>query len=327
MTSVRVTAFPRIHIGLIDLGHATTRKYGGIGIMLDWPAVDVIAERATHGQGVYFSDNFEDRDRASIENVVQDLKTRHGIHDFRVTIRLHPPPHVGLGSKTSVSLAVIRAIAALCNLDIDVETAQRLSRRGGVSGVGIHGFFLGGLIVDAGQPQDHLRHGPSSAAIEPAIPPLMIRHDVASNWTFSLILGAGSRYFGPTEDLLFARQTPIPRDDVLRSLAIVYHGIVPSIVTGDLEGFRTSLRAFHEVGFKMRELQEQSAETQRLFNSFSDLANCAVGMSSVGPLLYVVTSSPHENVMQEIARLSKDQKAHIVHVCPARNLGYVLQRI
>ena len=66
---------------------------------------------------------------------------------------LHAPPeHAGLGVGTQLSLAVTRVLTAMAGVEtISIADLADLSERGLRSGIGLHGFVHGGLIVDGGR--------------------------------------------------------------------------------------------------------------------------------------------------------------------------------
>src|SRR6187397_3143910 len=69
---------------------------------------------------------------------------------FRVSLLTDIYEHVGLGTKTAVILGALQAAAIASGYKVSRAELQLLSGRGGASGVGIHAFFIGGLVIDAG---------------------------------------------------------------------------------------------------------------------------------------------------------------------------------
>src|SRR5690606_32872509 len=59
-----------------------------------------------------------------------------------------PQQHIGYGAKTSMLLSLLRGLAAHAGAAIGEQDIQRLSGRGGTSGVGLYAICRGGLIWD-----------------------------------------------------------------------------------------------------------------------------------------------------------------------------------
>jgi beta-ribofuranosylaminobenzene 5'-phosphate synthase len=297
-----VTAYPRLHFGLIDLGGATYRRYGGCGISVHGlpTCVDAFASRVddldTEGVGL------DTRGVADLRHLIRRMRTFYPFPCVTLRVRKMPPQHVGLGSKTTLLLAAVAAIDALFDLRLTRQEQQRLSGRGGASGVGIHLFYQGGFLVDAGHPQGTGAYRPSSA-VEPHGLPLLLTHCwVPSAWRFILLLPPGSRREGRSEEQFFAQNTPIPEGEVLQSLALVHHGLTPAILEDNLPVLRRSLRDLQTVGFKRREIAGVGAPVQALLSALeAELPSTPVGMSSMGPLVYVI--APHDAVPVTWARL------------------------
>ncbi len=284
---MRIRSFPRIHIVLLDLGDATHRKYGGAGFILDGPLVQVRMEHAKvnelHDRGV-----LDERGK----NDILDLLVRMtGVTNNHYSARLEsiPPQHVGLGSKTSLSLAVLTAAREMDGLDLSEETLIDISGRGGTSGIGVNGFFSGGFIVDCGQDPDNFKEFvPSSVKRKRNRPPVASRVDIHPHWKFLLFLPDGIRFEGKSEIEFFRRNTPLDEMEVLRNMASVYHGLTPAFYLGDLTLLRTSLNEIHDTGFTHRILLEQGDDVQSFYHEVRKMNRCAIGLSSMGPLLYVI---------------------------------------
>jgi beta-ribofuranosylaminobenzene 5'-phosphate synthase len=325
MDAIMVTAFPRIHFGLLDLAHATQRKYGGVGVVLDWPAYEirVSASDQLEFAGFMALDAIAGDD---IQAVAKSFLAGNRLKSCRIELCRPPLQHVGLGSKTALTLAVLTGVNECFSLGRTVADLQRASGRGSVSGVGVHGFFLGGLIVDAGQPQDGLSHAPSSAASPTSASLLQLRTAMDESWVFYLLLPAGMRYSGLEERELFTRLTPIPPAEAHEAISLVYHGIVPSLLTKDLGSLRAAFRRFSAIGFKAKEIAAQTDETRLLLQDVQALESCAAGMSSVGPLVYAVSNRDRDVVEKEVRAACLKSGATVLSICSARNSGCSIRR-
>lgn len=325
MISTTVTAFPRIHIGLLDIGHATYRKYGGAGMMLNWPVNTVTAQTSSSDEllGLESLDQSAQRD---ISAAISRLKKEYDLPPLHLKINHFAPQHVGLGSKTALILATIIAAATACDLTVPDADIQRLSARGGVSGIGLYGFFLGGLLVDAGHPQDGLPHLPSSSLTPQNLPLLQLRVALDIRWVFFLVLPKGRTYSNESEVELFRDHTPVDTTETLTAVALMYHGIIPALIGNDLALLRRALSDFRQVGFKRRELEAQNTSTLCALAALEALDECAVGMSSVGPLLYVATNAPAERIRPAIEAACNRVGAELLAVCGPTNSGYFVHK-
>ena len=133
MTTVRVEAPARLHMGMFDAAGDGPRRFGGLGVAVSRPAV-VVEASASDGLSVEGAD--AERARAVAERCLAALG---GLPGARVRVLEAIPAHAGLGSGTKLALAVTAALCALAGA----------SPRSG--GDGAHGGArrpLGGRPVD-----------------------------------------------------------------------------------------------------------------------------------------------------------------------------------
>jgi len=299
MAEVAVRAPSRLHFGLLDLSNATPRKYGGAGVMLDQPntTVHACAGAAFHVDPSGVAPEYLEavRQAASrLEKATRRLRCN-------VTIDQTAPPHVGLGSKTSTVLATLTAVNAAEGLALSAGDLQVISGRGGTSGVGVNGFFIGGFIVDAGHEQGGT-FGPSSDGPPEQIPPVLSHFRVPSSWRFALVLPEGKRLSGADERAFFAENTPIPKAESLAAIALVHHGLAPGFLTGDLQSVRAATAEIQLVGFKRREVEAQSDQVRGLLSSLAEIDSVASGLSSIGPLVYAIHDAADTDALLAIKR-------------------------
>lgn len=285
MAEVVIVAPSRIHFGLIDLSTTGHRKYGGAGVMLSEPCTVLRVEPAAS-----FKVSAPNADAEHLNAAVAAAsRLEHACGPMRcsVLVEKHAPAHVGLGSKTSLLLAILFAINVQSRLGLSTNYLQKLSGRGGTSGIGINGFFSGGFVVDGGHVADN-KLGPSSAASPTYVPPILSNFDVPPTWRFALLLPAGRRLSSTSERDFFSRNTPVPSMECLATLAAVHHGLAPGYATGNLELVRLATAEIQRLGFKRRELEAQTDSVRSLLNRLHEIETVACGLSSLGPLIYVV---------------------------------------
>jgi beta-ribofuranosylaminobenzene 5'-phosphate synthase len=138
------------------------------------------------------------------------------------------------------------------------------------------------------------------------VPPLLGRWTFADKWRVALMLPAGVRANGAYERRFFEENTPLPRIEVLETMAIMYHGIVPSFVTQNYDDLKRSLIELHKVGFKKREVNGQSELVQKCLAYLHTNCPFPVGMSSMGPLLYAIVENDDSNAETFLRTMSRE---------------------
>ena len=323
MQSVTVKSFPRIHLTLIDLAGVTSRKYGGAGFMINHSPTEVEVRRAEDNTiEALQQPPLGERDARELSSLVRRASGVLG-GAFGIRLRSVAPQHIGLGSKTSLFLAIISACNVLSGSPLDQSHMQQLSGRGGASGIGINGFFCGGLIVDLGHSRSEVSDFlPSSATTPRGIPPVALTVPFPQAWDIHLFLGRGVCYAGGAERDFFMQNTPVPDDEVLRVLAAVYHGVVPAARDEDLAVLKEALADLRTVGFKRRELNGQTDAVRQLVLLLDSHREVAAGMSSMGPLVYAITSTGNPVPNDLRAEIESAALAQYLGVCRGRNSGH-----
>jgi beta-ribofuranosylaminobenzene 5'-phosphate synthase len=319
-----LVARPRLHLALADMGHASARAFGGIGLSIDRPQTVLEFEKSSSIE-LHGLDVLDDEGQDDINKVIDRLRSSLGDFGFRVFLKSVPPQHVGFGSKTSLLLGLVAGINALAERNWSSPEMQRLSGRGGASGVGIHAFFTGGVVWDGGHATRSARElRPSGSMVALDLPPLMMRFPFPEAWRIVLALPAETPMTGEQEEQFFATNAPIPHVEALSTMAILYHGVLPSMSVVDYGGLTSALGELHRIGFKRRELHRWSAETKccvqtLLRNGF------AAGMSSVGPLIYVIIPKDDESVLRRVESICSTLDLEMFDVAEAWNSGYELR--
>lgn len=235
--SVRVRAPSRLHFGLLAFGPDAPRQFGGVGVMIDQPATQITLSFG--------------RDRNAIVNASAALRAEQFATAFMAslpederrgmllpTIRVDEaaPPHVGLGSGTALGMAVARAMSLWTGRsEMPPEELARRVGRGRRSAIGVHGFNLGGFLVEAGKRDSE------------AISPLVARLTFPPDWHFVLIIPNGEPGLsGDSEREAFDRLDPIS-DAVTADLCrLTMLGILPALADRDFAAFSESFFEFGE---------------------------------------------------------------------------------
>lgn len=278
MTSVRLSTGSRLHFGLLALGPQADRQFGGVGLMVEAPGLTLTARPAP---GWHVEGPLAERLRRVALQVASGLEELgHPVGPVAFQVEQAPPEHVGLGTGTQLGLAVGRLLGTLAGLpDLPLSTLATLAGRGRRSGVGLHGFARGGLIVDGGR-------GPGTI-----LPPLLAHHPWPRHWSVLLViprLPAGLH--GVAELSAFADLPPISEAITDRLARLVLLGLLPALVERDLPRFGAALTEMQErVGAIFAGAQGgpfAHPELEALAHRLLGLGLHGVGQSSWGPTLY-----------------------------------------
>jgi beta-RFAP synthase len=297
MNLFRVRTPSRLHFGPLSWGPQATRQFGGIGLMIAAPGLELTARAASR-----WSANGPLGER--ILQVAQQVAARlveTGITvppvEFQ-TIR-QPAEHTGLGVGTQVSLAVGQLVTAVAG--VDVPTAEMLAAwtgRAVRSGIGLHGFFRGGLLVDGG-------HSASGR-----IPPLIAHAGFPPEWSILIIQPrTAPGLHGAAESRAFVQLPPIPEPVSDRLCRLVLLGMLPAVVEHDLEAFGAALTELqHHVGQWFAPLQGgiyAHPESAAIVRELRSLELHGAGQSSWGPTLYAFSQESDENRKRLLDQLRK----------------------
>lgn len=329
MVKIRVTTPCRIHLSLIDENGYTGRVDGGIGLMLDRP--NVIFEATNHAEE--FKIEAHKYYRESIEVINEQASKifkafNINNKNFHFNLKRYFPSHVGLGSKTQLSLAIAVAITKLKNIsDISLKDLTRLVNRGGTSGIGWRGFEKGGFIVDAGHEfgkgKEKETFLPSSASkgANPAL--TILRYPIPEHWRFVLVIpNVKKGAYGDEEISIFQSHAPIPKEEVNEVSHQILMKIVPGIIKNDLECFGEGLKRIQNIGFKKVEISLQHEIVKKTLTFFEDYGVKAFGMSSFGPsVIGIVESDDEANNLLKSIQLHLNGNVGHIYLCKPNNYG------
>jgi beta-ribofuranosylaminobenzene 5'-phosphate synthase len=289
---VRVRAASRLHFGLLSLGGATERQFGGVGVMVDAPGLTLalgpaerlsatgpLAERAMH-----FARQFA---------AAGEPAGKAGEPACQIEIESAPPEHVGLGTGTQLGLAVAAGVSALAaakggtargSFAVSEGDAVRWARqvgRGERSAIGTHGFARGGLLVEGGK------------RAAGAVSALISRLELPDAWRFVLLVDRDRQGLsGASERRAFADLPPTPAEFTASLCREVLVDLLPAAAEGDFDAFAESLYRFgHEAGllFAQRQGGAYAAGLQtELVAWLRGRGVRGVGQSSWGPTIFAL---------------------------------------
>ncbi len=291
--SVTITTGSRLHFGLFAFDAAVGPSFGGAGMMIAEPRLQV---RATGAERFAATGPLAERAGTIVARLIESgLLADWPRCCLEILEAL--PEHSGLGSGTQLSLAVAAAVMQWASdMPRDpLELAAKLNR-GRRSAIGTHGFAHGGLLVDSGKPTAD------------SIAPLAARVVLPESWRVLLLLPTARQGIaGDAEERAFARLPAVSADTTsqLRQLAI--EEIVPVAQSGDLPTFAAAVSRFNELSGKcFAAVQGGPYATPlaaRWVNRLAKLGAPA-GQSSWGPALFAfaVNEAEANGLGREIGR-------------------------
>lgn len=319
MTRIRIKTPSRLHFGLLGWGPGTLRQFGSVGLMIDDPGIELTVEASERwgAEGLLAA-----RAMRVAEHVAARLASEGTpVPPAQFRISRAPREHVGLGAGTQLSLAVVRVLCALAGrAEPSVAELAALSGRGLRSGIGLHGFVGGGLVVDGG----HRGHG--------GIAPLISRLHFPPEWSILVVVPELAQgYHGIEEVHAFAQLPPIPEQVSERLCRLVLLGLLPAVVERDLATFGSCLTELQEhVGHGFAPAQGGTFAHPRIEEIIRFLTGEGLhgaGQSSWGPAAYGFTDEP-EDRQADIRRQLRDQfdlRPDDIFWTHARNHGATLE--
>ncbi|MGC9149192.1 MAG: beta-ribofuranosylaminobenzene 5'-phosphate synthase family protein [Sulfolobales archaeon] len=332
MKKCRIRSVSRLHITLIDLNAGWGIIDGGAGLILNEPffEVEIYENSLLNTDRIMMLDNNEEILNVSIrciQRIKNYVENRSNTHSHYVVNLIKTySPHIGLGATTQLCMSLATGIWILeYGEEPDHALIARIIGRGGTSGVGVHGFALGGFIIDGGHLKDIEKRDflPSDYSTSPP-PPLLIREEIPETWRFILIRPKiiNKRFFGSKELEVFRNNTPLNIIDVYEVSYHVFMGLLNGIKRRDIDRFRRHLRRIQDIGFKSIEWRIQNDEVRRLAK-YLDKIGIGFGLSSMGPTVFIpIESDEEQNMMKLLQSLSNE---YFINIVKGRNRGYEAQ--
>ncbi len=289
---VIVEAPSRLHLTLIDMNGSLGRVDGGVGITLSRPVM-LLEARSAEECSVRGGDVAS---RERILRVATLLQEQSGLGAAAFTLHRSIPPHVGLGSGTSLSLATAAALYRLADREESAVALARATGRGGTSGIGTAAFAGGGLLLDGGhsfgEGKEKTEFRPSAASRGVAPARITARHPFPEDWRIVLAIprlppGAS----GEPEVELFRTACPIPLTEVRELSHLILVCLLPGIAEQDLDLFGKAVNRIQEIGFKRVEIACQHPRVTGLLEALRRGGAACAGMSSFGPAVYAITDT------------------------------------
>ena len=285
-SSLTLRAPGRLHLGFLDPSGALGRPFGSLGLVIEGFETGV---ELTPAEVDHISADTADAS-AQIERAgscLQALRRRTGRDEaLHLRLRRVPPAHAGFGSGTQLALSIGRAFARWHRLDVDTPTLAHWLGRGRRSGIGIHGFDHGGLLVDGGPGAD----GRPGA--------LLSRIALPETWRVVVVQDERARGLaGDAEKTAMAALAPMPAAGAAEICHQVLMRVLPGAAGADFESFvRGVTQVQRLLGAHFAPLQNGRAYTSaavgRLLRWVGTTAGeAAIGQSSWGPTGFAIVAS------------------------------------
>jgi beta-RFAP synthase len=238
--AVTVDAPARLHLGFLDPNATLGRAFGSLGLFVEGPGTRLVARRAEHER---IDGIVDDADRARIAQWLRTLRDAFGGPTVALDVVHTVRPHSGLGSGTQLALAVGSAYARVAGVPATTAELAALLGRGARSGIGVHGFDVGGLLLDG---------GPSPAAAPgggtPSLAPLLSRLPFPDAWRVLLVSDTScSGLSGADERRGLAALAPFPQHLAAHLCHLVLMRVLPAVAEADFLPFARGLTEMQQI--------------------------------------------------------------------------------
>ena len=321
---IRIATSSRLHLGFMDLNGSLGRLFGSMGVSLSQPVTEISVKKHRH---------------LSVENVGKDKKRKildlvgafsdHYQIDAKIIISVHKsiPEHKGLGSGTQLALAITTALAQLYGIKADSRELSQISGRGTRSGIGIHGFEHGGLIVDSG------KKILESGTTEANSPKALVRYDFPEEWQFVVVIPKEKQGLSGEQEkkaISFVHPSEKISEEICR---LIIMKLLPALVERDIKEFGSALSDIdRKTGLFFEPIQGgiySEKRSQKLIDHLLFSGAYGGGQSSWGPAVYGLT------LKEESADVADRMKAFLkqheiegkVLICSGRNRGADIVRM
>ncbi|MEC9091404.1 MAG: hypothetical protein VX438_01775 [Planctomycetota bacterium] len=289
--TLNIKAPSRLHFGLFGGNNPSGNSFGGLGVMVENPGIEVRIQPAPQRT---FTGNLADRLETFTDYWLQ-FTGFHVQNEFHLDLVRAPQSHIGLGTGTQLGLCVGTLLfqyhmGQTPSLDHTAESTGRGQR----SSVGSHGFLRGGLIVDRGKSK-----GQTLGELE-------LQLAYPENWRFVLIQPDGiPGISGSPENQYFSRKLAPLTQQRNRLIQLTKERIIPAILQEDFPEFSQSVFEFGKLsGSYFSNIQGGPFNGDRITEIIEAGRRegiAGIGQSSWGPSIYVLAQSQHHaEQIQEI---------------------------
>jgi len=285
---MKIKIYPRIALNLIAMHDGIYRKNGGIGFSIKNPSSVISFEKSKKFEIIDKRKNpFETAEMARLLQTLKgESKKNRFKHKIKIVIKGKLPTHSGFGSSTAIRLGCIEGLYLTNNYHYTQYDLIKASNRGGTSGIGINTYFEGGYVFDIGKKIDGIIHTPSS--VESVLEyPLKIIHDDMPNWDIGICIPNIIKTKTEEEEKEFFKSIcPIQKDEAYKMLYHTIYGVLASIKEENINIFSKAIRHIQNCSWKSSERSLYGNELLKIEEELYKNDALAVGMSSLGPMLF-----------------------------------------
>lgn len=277
MTHVRVSTPSRLHFGLLRVHESASGGFGGLGMMINRPRVELEMTPADEwdvsGPDAHRVEEVARRALAALDDHAKPTALR-----IRVSSLI--PHHRGLGGGTQLALALAAGARKLAGAP--PATAAELAAavgRGARSAIGSHGFLHGGLIWERGRE-------PSESLSE-----LTARASLPDEWRVVLVVpDAVEGLSGIAERDAFAQLPQVPHSVTRQLERLAEEQILPAAQRADFVAFGDAVFHYgHIAGKCFSPIQGGPYASAAIADAVARLRTLGargVGQSSWGPTVF-----------------------------------------
>ncbi|MBN1851754.1 MAG: hypothetical protein JW829_03490 [Pirellulales bacterium] len=316
--TIHIQAPSRIHYGMLSFGHGGRRQYGGVGLMVNEPRLELTIQPAGE---LSISGPLSKRIQSFVRYTVDHWQLPK-MPSCAIRVKTAPSEHHGLGCGTQLALSVAAGLRAFLGMAPASESALAASvGRGRRSSVGVWGFFHGGLIYESGHAA-----GESLGALVARVP-------FPENWRLVLIRAPGPiGKSGEEETKAFADLLPVPNHVTRQLENLVTWHLIPAAKAAAYDEFSESVfeygRLAGECFAKFQGGPFASPAIAQLVDTLQGWSVRGVGQSSWGPTVFAIARNVnHADMIVEKIRNQPAWTACEISVTEPCNTGARIKTI
>jgi beta-ribofuranosylaminobenzene 5'-phosphate synthase len=315
MTVVKVSAPCRLHFGMFSFGHSDRPQFGGVGMMIEPPTVEV---RISSADLFATAGSCDERVRDCVTRLVRAWNLE-SLPSCKIDVR-SAASHVGLGVGTQLGLSIAAGLRRY--LDLPIQPTESLAAnvgRGLRSAVGTYGFREGGLIIDRGKlPGEQLGT-------------LHRRLAIPDSWRIVLVRPPNAEGLSGNEEAQKFTALPAVPDKVTRDLwRLTSEEILPALEHGDCVAFGDAVYRFGWIAGECFAAAQggpfASRTVERLVENIRDFGVTGVGQSSWGPTVFAIArdDTDAKRLVDWLSRKIEYQE-HVIQIARPNNCGATIE--
>ncbi|SAL01833.1 beta-ribofuranosylaminobenzene 5'-phosphate synthase family protein [Caballeronia ptereochthonis] len=319
--AITVESPARLHLGFIDPNGSLGRAFGSVGLAIDAHGTRITARQAPAARRhPIIEGTTTDAQRERIEQHLKQLQAALGKGPvIDIEVQETPRAHTGLGSGTQLALALGTAFARVRGQEATTAEIARILSRGARSGIGIHGFDHGGLIVDGGRDARNTSRT--------TLPPLIARQPFPDAWRILLIDDTSREgLHGDEEKRSLASLAPFPATLAAHLSHLVLMRILPAVAESDFDTFADAICDLQQtIGEYFAPAQGgvfASPGVARALEAVAAEQKAGIGQTSWGPVGFAFVASAQDAERALAAAQRASQGAPLAFtVAAGRNRG------